>query len=74
MSSPAPAGMSGTSAMNLSGYAVSVQVTPEADGDVVCDMSCNGREVTVTYEDDGGVMVEIEALKHHFTAKALNKG
>ena len=50
MSSPAPAGVSGASAMNLSGNTVSVHVTPEPDGDVQCDLNCNGREVKVHVE------------------------
>jgi len=76
MSSPAPAGVSGASAMNLSGNTVSVHVTPEPDGDVQCDLNCNGREVKVTYETDGGILIEVEqgAGRHHFTAKALRKG
>jgi hypothetical protein len=71
---PAPAGPSGVAGMTLGDVSVEVEVTPQEGGDVACVMSCNGREVAVTYEEDGGVMVVAETVRHHFTAKALNKG
>jgi hypothetical protein len=68
---PPAAGLSGTSEINLGSVSVEVEVTPQPGGDVECVMTCNGREVAVTYEDDGGIMVMAETVKHHFTARAL---
>ena len=75
MSAPTPpAGVSAGTSMTVGGTVVELDVTP-SNGDVECALKCNGLDVTVTYEEDGGVMVEVESGKgrHHFTARALNK-
>lgn len=63
MSTPAknPGGVSGNAGITLNDWvSVDVKVTPETSGTIVCDLTCNGREVTVTFEAAGEVLMDIK--------------
>lgn len=64
MSTPAKHshGVSGSAGVTLNDWVtVNVQVEPQGNGDVLCDVNCNGREVRVTFQADGDIDSEVKA-------------
>jgi hypothetical protein len=53
--SPPLSGVSGSSGIYMGDIAVEVRVTPQDNGDVRCDMDCNGKKVRVSYRAAGDI-------------------
>jgi hypothetical protein len=54
-------GISGTAGVTLNDWVtVDVRVTPHADGAIVCDLTCNGREIAVTFDASGEVDMDVK--------------
>jgi len=56
-----PAGVSASAGVTLNDWVtVDMTVTPQASGAITCDMTCNGRDVTVTFESNGEVNMDVK--------------
>ncbi len=63
MSTPAQQapGISATAGVTLNDWVTAdLTVTPQASGDIVCDLDVNGREVVVTFQADGDIDTEVK--------------
>lgn len=65
MSSPsnvaAAAGTAASAGVTLNEWvSVDIKVSPQANGDIMCDVVCNGREVTVNFAASGDVDLDVK--------------
>jgi hypothetical protein len=51
--SPPMSGVSGSSGIYMGDISVEVRVTPQDNGDVQCDLSCNDKKTRITYRASG---------------------
>jgi hypothetical protein len=55
-------GVSGNAGVTLNDWVtVNVQVRPQGNGDILCDVNCNGKEVLVNFQADGDIDTEVKA-------------
>jgi hypothetical protein len=61
-SSPAsfPSGTSASAGITMGSVSVNLAVTPQSNKDIVCTVTCKGRDVVVNFQGDGDISSEVK--------------